>query len=84
MVFGLWLLDFGLARTKSKDLRPKAKVQRPKDLIPMRTVEGLVLITFGSHRATHKLPRGGSAIKSKTLDTVGQSQKLQSTNTEPV
>jgi hypothetical protein len=33
MVFGLWLLDFGLARTKSKDLRPKAKVQRPKDLI---------------------------------------------------
>jgi hypothetical protein len=33
----------------------------------------LSLTTFGSHRATHKLPRGGSAIESNALDTVGQS-----------
>jgi hypothetical protein len=86
MVFGLWLLDFGLWSCKNQEQRPKTQGQSPKTerFDPMRTVEGLVLITFGSHRATHKLPRGGSAIKSKTLDTVGQSQKLQSTNTEPV
>jgi len=49
---------------------------------PMRTAEGS--LTFGSHRAAHKLPRGRSAIESHPLNTMGQSQELQSTNTEPV
>jgi len=31
------------------------------------------LDTFRSNRAPHKLPRGGGAIESKALDTVGQS-----------
>jgi hypothetical protein len=49
-----------------------------------KQLRGCLLTTFGSHRATHKLPRGGSTIEAKALDTVGESEKLQSANTEPV
>jgi hypothetical protein len=40
--------------------------------------------TFGSDRTPNKLPCGRRAIESEALDFAGQSQKLQSTNTEPV
>jgi hypothetical protein len=50
----------------------------------MGAAEGLSLTTFGFHGVTHKLPRGRSAIEPKTLDTMGQSEKLQGTNAEPV
>jgi hypothetical protein len=50
----------------------------------MGAAEGLSLTTFGFHWIAHKLPRGGSAIESNKLDTMGQSKDLQGTNTEPV
>jgi len=37
-----------------------------------------------SHATAHHLPRGSSAIETKALDTMGQSEKLQRTNTKPV
>ena len=43
-----------------------------------------LLNTFGFYASGDELPDGRDAIETKAFDAVGQSHKLQSSNTQPV
>jgi hypothetical protein len=43
-----------------------------------------LLNTFGLYSTGNRLPGGGDTIETYSFDAMGQSEKLQSPNTEPV
>ncbi len=69
-------------------MKPRSTVCTSKDKSQVGAGLSLTLLSYRntllSYRTALKLPRGRSTIEPEAFNTVGQSNKLQSTNTEPV